>query len=162
MWEAIGLGQFAWSTNLWSARAFIILGDSWQWIPFIFVVMLAALENVPRDFVEAAEVDGAGRWQILLPLSILVCLAAACSATQPAAQVDQPRQVSLAESSECRNLGLIVKRSARHSKQSFNTNQAMKDAMDAVLASGADSYQLLDVDDEGHGTQVIMQAFACP
>jgi hypothetical protein len=97
-----------------------------------------------------------------LPLSILVCLAAACSATQPAAQVDEPRQVSLAESSECRNLGLIVKRSARHSKQSFNTNQAMKDAMDAVLASGADSYQLLDVDDEGHGTQVIMQAFACP
>ena len=43
---------------------FIIIGDSWQWIPFTFVVMLAALENVPRDFVEAGEVDGASRWQI--------------------------------------------------------------------------------------------------
>lgn len=64
MWEAIGLGEFAWSTDPWSARIFIIVGDSWQWIPFIFVVMLAALENVPRDFFEAAEVDGAGRWQI--------------------------------------------------------------------------------------------------
>ena len=25
---------------------FIVIGDSWQWIPFIFVVLLAALENV--------------------------------------------------------------------------------------------------------------------
>ena len=61
-WEAVGLGQFAWASNPWTARLFIIIGDSWQWIPFIFIVMLAALENVPRDHVEAAEVDGAGSW----------------------------------------------------------------------------------------------------
>ena len=61
-WEAIGLGNFAWASNPWSARAFIIVGDSWQWIPFIFIVMLAALENIPRDHVEAAQVDGAGSW----------------------------------------------------------------------------------------------------
>ena len=64
LWKAVGLGDFAWSADPWAARVFIIVGDSWQWIPFIFIVMLAALENVPRDHVEAAQVDGASSWQI--------------------------------------------------------------------------------------------------
>ena len=64
IWQWFGLGDFAWAVNPWTARAFIIVGDSWQWIPFIFVVLLAALENVPRDLVEAGHVDGAGSWQI--------------------------------------------------------------------------------------------------
>ena len=63
-WDFIGLHDWAWSTDAWAARWFIIVGDSWQWIPFIFICMLAALENVPRDHVEAAEVDGASSVQI--------------------------------------------------------------------------------------------------
>jgi multiple sugar transport system permease protein len=62
-WQWVGLGATTWVANPWSARAAIIIGDSWQWIPFIFIVMLAALENIPRDHVEAANVDGAGSWQ---------------------------------------------------------------------------------------------------
>lgn len=64
VWGWVGLGDFAWSADPWAARIFVIVGDSWQWIPFIFIVMLAALENVPRDHVEAAQVDGASSWQI--------------------------------------------------------------------------------------------------
>jgi multiple sugar transport system permease protein len=64
VWQWFGLGNFAWVSDPWAARIFIVVGDSWQWVPFIFVVLLAALENVPRDLVEAAEVDGAGGWQI--------------------------------------------------------------------------------------------------
>ena len=41
-----------------------MIADGWMWIPFIFVVMLAALQTVSRDQVEAAEVDGAGKWLI--------------------------------------------------------------------------------------------------
>ncbi len=63
-WEFIGLRDWAWSTDAWAARWFIIVGDSWQWIPFIFIVMLAALENVSKDQVEAAQVDGASSIQI--------------------------------------------------------------------------------------------------
>jgi multiple sugar transport system permease protein len=63
-WDLIGLHDWAWSTDAWAARWFIIVGDSWQWIPFIFICMLAALENVPRDHVEAAQVDGASSVQI--------------------------------------------------------------------------------------------------
>jgi multiple sugar transport system permease protein len=63
-WEWIGLRDWAWSTDAWAARWFVVLGDSWQWIPFIFICMLAALENVPKDHVEAAQVDGASSVQI--------------------------------------------------------------------------------------------------
>ena len=63
-WEFIGLRDWAWSTDAWAARWFVVLGDSWQWIPFIFICMLAALESVPRDHVEAAQVDGASNVQI--------------------------------------------------------------------------------------------------
>ena len=64
LWQWVGLGDFAWVTDPWAARIFIVVGDSWQWIPFIFVILLAALESVPRDLVEAGHVDGAGGWQI--------------------------------------------------------------------------------------------------
>ena len=64
VWQWVGLGDFAWAADPWAARIFIVVGDSWQWIPFIFVVLLAALENVPRDMVEAGHVDGASSWQI--------------------------------------------------------------------------------------------------
>lgn len=63
-WNFIGLRDWAWSTDAWAARWFVVIGDSWQWIPFIFIVMLAALENVPKDHVEAAQVDGASSVQI--------------------------------------------------------------------------------------------------
>lgn len=63
-WQWIGLADFAWAADPWAARIFIVIADSWQWIPFIFVVLLAALENVPKDMVEAGHVDGASRWQI--------------------------------------------------------------------------------------------------
>jgi multiple sugar transport system permease protein len=82
LWDGIGLQNWAWSTDAWAARWFVILGDSWQWIPFIFIVMLAALENVSRDQVEAAQVDGASSvqifreitWPQILPVAVTVIL----------------------------------------------------------------------------------------
>ncbi|MGJ8535027.1 MAG: carbohydrate ABC transporter permease [Alphaproteobacteria bacterium] len=68
-WQWFGLGDFAWATNPWTARVFIIIGDSWQWIPFIFIILLAAFENIPRDYVEAGQVDGASNWQIFREIS---------------------------------------------------------------------------------------------
>ncbi len=63
VWQWVGLGEFAWAADPWAARVFIIVADSWQWIPFVFIMMLAAFESVPRDLGEAAEIDGASRWQ---------------------------------------------------------------------------------------------------
>ena len=59
-----------------------MIGDAWQWIPFMFVVLLVAIESQPQDQREAALVDGASRWQVfryvtwpaILPVSVTVVL----------------------------------------------------------------------------------------
>ncbi len=36
--------------------------DIWQWTPFVYLVLFAGLQTVPRESVEAAQVDGANWW----------------------------------------------------------------------------------------------------
>src|ERR1700761_5534907 len=59
-----GLGAWSWADQAWSARAVVMVGDAWQRIAFIFIVMPAALESQSREQMEAASLDGAGFWQI--------------------------------------------------------------------------------------------------
>lgn len=42
----------------------IIIADTWEWLPFTFLMVLAALQTIPEEFTEAALVDGAGKLQI--------------------------------------------------------------------------------------------------
>ncbi len=62
--RAFGISEWSWATEAWSARLMVLIGDTWQWTPFMFIVLLAAIENQPRDQVEAARLDGANGWQI--------------------------------------------------------------------------------------------------
>lgn len=64
LWQWFGLADFAWASTASGARIAVMIGDAWQWIPFMFIILLAALENQPRDQIEAARVDGANRWQL--------------------------------------------------------------------------------------------------
>lgn len=64
IWRFLGLGDLSWASAAWSARTVVMVGDAWQWIPFIFIVMLAALESQSKEQMEAASLDGAGFWQI--------------------------------------------------------------------------------------------------
>jgi len=41
LWQWAGLGDWSWATDPWAARIFIVIADSWQWIPFVFIMMLA-------------------------------------------------------------------------------------------------------------------------
>lgn len=43
----------------------VIVTDIWQWTPFMFILFLAGLQSLPKDPVEAAEVDGASGWQVI-------------------------------------------------------------------------------------------------
>ena len=63
IWQGLGLGMFSWVNNPWGARAAVMLGDIWQWTPFMFIVLLAAIEGQSLELLEAARVDGANRWQ---------------------------------------------------------------------------------------------------
>jgi len=63
IWQALGLGLYSWVNDPWGARAAVMIGDIWQWTPFMFIVLLAALEGQSMELIEAALVDGANRWQ---------------------------------------------------------------------------------------------------
>jgi len=82
IWQNLGLSDFAWASTAWGARVAVMIGDAWQWTPFMFIVLLAAIESQPRDQVEAAHVDGANHWQIfrfitwpaIMPVTITLVL----------------------------------------------------------------------------------------
>jgi multiple sugar transport system permease protein len=42
----------------------ILIAEIWQWTPFMFLLLLAALSNVDQSQLEAAEIDGAGFWRV--------------------------------------------------------------------------------------------------
>jgi multiple sugar transport system permease protein len=60
-----GLDDFAWFSQRWSAIAVIILAEVWKTTPFISLLLLAGLAQVPVELGEAAKVDGATWWQRL-------------------------------------------------------------------------------------------------
>jgi ABC-type sugar transport system permease subunit len=82
IWQAVGLGDFSWVETATGARLAILITDTWQWTPFMFIILLAALEGVAREPIEAALVDGANRWQVfrfivmpaVIPVSVTLIL----------------------------------------------------------------------------------------
>ena len=48
----------------------IIIADTWEWLPFTFLMVLAALQTIPDEFSEAALVDGANRLQIFFYITL--------------------------------------------------------------------------------------------
>jgi multiple sugar transport system permease protein len=59
-------GGILWLSDPQLAILSIVIMDVWQWTPFMFLILLAGLEGLPREPIESAQVDGASRWQILL------------------------------------------------------------------------------------------------
>lgn len=57
-----GMGPFNFLMDIRLAFPAILFIDIWQWTPFAFLLLYAALQTVPRSQYEAAKVDGAGRW----------------------------------------------------------------------------------------------------
>lgn len=71
-----------WLTSTDVAPLTVILMDSWQWIPFMVLLLLAGLQAIPDEIYEAARVDGANAVQIffgitfpiMLPISVTALL----------------------------------------------------------------------------------------
>jgi len=41
----------------------IIIADVWKTVPFVFLILLSGLQNIPQELYEAMEVDGGGAWE---------------------------------------------------------------------------------------------------
>lgn len=63
--KAVGLGDLArgWLGDPSVALYAVLLAAIWAEVGFVFVVFLAGLQNVSKDLLEAATVDGANGWQ---------------------------------------------------------------------------------------------------
>ena len=53
-----------WTINPDLVYPAILAAEVWQWTPFMFLLLLAALANVDKSQLEAAAIDGAGYWRI--------------------------------------------------------------------------------------------------
>jgi multiple sugar transport system permease protein len=56
--------------STWAARGVLIVTDVWQWVPFLFIIFVAALQGQDKEIEEAARLDGA-RWrQVFFSISL--------------------------------------------------------------------------------------------
>lgn len=70
--EQIGLRQPPWLDDPVLALWALIASDTWEWLPFAFIILLTALQMMPQEPLEAAGIDGASGRQtfvyVVLPL----------------------------------------------------------------------------------------------
>ena len=58
----VGLGPVGWLSDPGTARLSVALVAVWRATGLNIIIFLAALQAVPREYLEAAALDGAGRW----------------------------------------------------------------------------------------------------
>ncbi len=57
-------GLILWLDNATLALPSIIVCGIWRGFPFVMLILLAGLQSIPNELYEAAQVDGASRWQL--------------------------------------------------------------------------------------------------
>lgn len=80
--SAIGLPGVPWFSHRIPAMISIVVADTWQWTPFMVLILFAGLRSLPTAPLEAAVVDGASGWRLfwdhmmpmLLPASMTAIL----------------------------------------------------------------------------------------
>ena len=78
----LGLDPLNWLTSPGLALTSVIIANIWLGIPFNLVILYSGLQNIPKDYYEAASLDGASTWQqfwritfpLLRPVSAITLL----------------------------------------------------------------------------------------
>jgi len=68
--ETLGFDAMAWLADPTLAFVAIVIADIWQWTPFVFIMVVAALANVDASVIEASRMDGAKWWQMTLKIKL--------------------------------------------------------------------------------------------
>ncbi|MGO4837300.1 carbohydrate ABC transporter permease, partial [Rhizobiaceae sp. 2RAB30] len=76
----LGWDTPAFFSDPWLAKLSIMAMDAWTFIPLMMIMLLAGLQALPREVMEAARVDGANSWQtfwkVVFPLTLPVSITA--------------------------------------------------------------------------------------
>ncbi|MEM7026383.1 MAG: sugar ABC transporter permease [Pseudomonadota bacterium] len=59
----LGIEPQVWLGDAELAFFAIVFTDIWQWTPFIFIIVIAGLQALPSEVMEASRIDGANWWQ---------------------------------------------------------------------------------------------------
>jgi multiple sugar transport system permease protein len=70
LFRAIGWNVPALITDPNWALTAIIIADTWEWFPFTMLMVLAALQMMPQEILDAAKVDGASPWQLTFYITL--------------------------------------------------------------------------------------------
>ena len=68
--SSLGLARVEWLTDRNLAMWSLITVDVWQTVPIAFLVLLAGLQSVPEEVLEAARIDGAKPFHILRTITV--------------------------------------------------------------------------------------------
>lgn len=67
---SIGIPPVPWLENVWWARISLSLLVIWAWLGYNMVIMLAGLQTISKDLVEAATIDGANPVQAFFRITV--------------------------------------------------------------------------------------------
>jgi len=90
---------------------------------------------------------------------LVVLLLSGCAATSPSS--GGLLEVRGEEGADCRELGAVSGRATGQTQDRLNERRAMDLAKDSARERGANAYRVLDADQGGYGTQVVLMALDC-
>jgi multiple sugar transport system permease protein len=66
----VGLPPQLWLNDPATAMVSVVLIDSWLFTPLAAIILLAGLQSVPGDVLEAARIDGANAWRLFRDIQL--------------------------------------------------------------------------------------------
>ncbi len=60
--KLFGLGPVKWFNDPFWAKVAVLIVNTWLGFPYMMTVSLGALQSIPDELYEAAQIDGAGKW----------------------------------------------------------------------------------------------------
>lgn len=78
--RGLHLPTVLWLTDPALSFISIVIADTWQWTPFMFLLLFTGLRTLPREPFEAARVDGASGWRVFWDMTFPMLIPASVAA----------------------------------------------------------------------------------
>jgi len=65
-----GVAAVSWLSDPTLAFWVVVIADVWGWIPFLTLVLIGGLASIPRETIEAAQIDGAAGWRVFKDVTL--------------------------------------------------------------------------------------------
>jgi len=70
VFDVLGVDPINWNSGWWGVKLAIAMMIMWRWTGYNTIIYLSGLQSIPTDLYEAARIDGASRFQILLSITL--------------------------------------------------------------------------------------------